>query len=163
MCAGSASSTGTAHQLWSDAAQVKTGSVDEDAVVHERQRESDRGRGDPAVAVVRLVGQRVSGLPATLAQVGAGGDRGIVGLSDHELRDPSFQAKASQLAPSGAKHAVAELRERLKSEEPGRRADQLAIPVGKTLGAFVQQPADDHRVDDDARHTGVSHASASAS
>ena len=87
----------------------------------------------------------------------------VVWLHDGDLPDSPFESPASQVAPPSSERAEAQLHDGLEGEQDGLRADELAVLVGERVGAFVEQPTDDHGVHDDARYTGVGHVSASAS
>jgi hypothetical protein len=66
--------------------------VPEDAVFgQERDAEANRGCGDPAVAVVDVRGEGMTGAAAVIAELRADGDRQVVGLGDLELRDGALK------------------------------------------------------------------------
>lgn len=119
--------------------------------------------GDPPVAVVELVSECVARLLAPKAELGADRDHLVVGLDDGDLGDAAFEPSTAQLTPPGAERAEAEFHHGLEGEHNGFAADELAVGVGERVGAVVEQPADDHRVHDDARGPGLAHVSASAS
>jgi hypothetical protein len=87
---------GEEHEPWSR--------LEHTIVRDERQSESNGGSSDPAIAVVDLAAQRMSDLPATLAQLGAHTNHLVVGLDNGEFSETSFQAAATQL-PHPARNA----------------------------------------------------------
>lgn len=94
----------------SQASQLKIRGAHEHAVVRDqRQSKSDRRRRDPAVAVVGLGRQRVPGLPAALAQLGADGDRPIrrAERSRAARRDVPGDGAADRPTPPEALHSAA--------------------------------------------------------
>ena len=77
------------------------GVVEQPVVGNERTPEAEGGRGDPAVAVVELVGERVADPLALDSQLSAAGDHLVVGLHDAQLGDAPVEVAAAQFAPSG--------------------------------------------------------------
>ena len=144
--------------------QIQPGSSIEDAVVRDgRKLESDRSSCDPAITIVHFARESVSDPLALVSKLSAPCRELVVPLDGSELGNSPFEATAPQLAPIGTKRPIPELHDCLEGEDYGSVCDDLTVTLGQRVRSFVEQPADHHCVDDDARRKGVRHVSASAS
>ena len=75
--------------------------ADQPVMGDERAAGPKGGGGDPAVAVVELVGEGVADPLAIDSQLGAAGDHVVVRLEDAQPCDATIETAAAEFAPSG--------------------------------------------------------------
>ncbi|HEV3354499.1 MAG TPA: hypothetical protein VG076_16340 [Acidimicrobiales bacterium] len=98
-----------------------------------------------------------------LPKLGACSDHLVIGLDDGEFGDAALEASPAEFSPPRSEHPEAQLHHGLECKEDRPGAYQDPILIGEHIGSVIQEPTDDHGVEDDAHGSGVGHASVSAS
>jgi hypothetical protein len=114
---------------------LETSRTLEEAVAgDEGQAEADGSSRGPAVAVVELVPEGVTGPSAVGPQLRAHEHHLVVGLENGQPCDATFEPTLAELSPTSADGPEAQLHHRLESEQHRRRPDEVSVMLGKRVG-----------------------------
>src|SRR5689334_6543218 len=89
-------------------------------------------------------------------------DHLIVRLDDCEFGDGAIESASAKLTPAGPDGTEPQFRYGLERQQDWARSDQVSVLCTERVGMLIEQPTDDHRVNDDGRTQVAAHASVRA-